>query len=572
MTPFSWLRIGMRHNLAAETEETHPGWDWTIAFDGTKTTVKTVLFILVCIVWVLPGLIGHEPWKGDEAATFGAVYHIVQTGNWLVPMLAGEPFLERPPLYYVVAALFAKSFSFALPLHDAARLASGFFNAITVLFITLAGRALLGERFGRVTAIILLGTLGLLLRLHEMVSDTALLAGFTMGFYGLAIALIKPRLGGLCLGLGIAISFLARGFLGPSLLGATALALPIFFRHWRTRGYLQFFTIAMLVAIPLCLAWPAALKYRSPALFNQWFYINNWDALHVHILSGIPEAAMYYLRIFPWYTWPTLPLALWALWQSGKSGLTRPEILLPITTLVMSYVILAMTPDVREIRALPFLIPLAVLGAAGIDTIRRGATSALDWFGMMTFGLFSAGLWLGWIALRIGEPEVFVAWVKNYQPGFEMPFKPIAFAAAVVLSVIYIATVTRTRRSNRRAIVSWTTGITAFWMLAMTLWLPLIDESRSYRSTMVEMRQALPEQYNCLASSNLGEAQRALLDYYAGLVTKRIENNEGGECRILLVQGVSGKEPPLSVLWVKIWEGNRPGDKIERLRLYRRDS
>ena len=34
---------------------------------------------------------------------------------------------------------------------------------------------------------------------------------------------------------------------------------------------------------------------------------------------------------------------------------------------------------------------------------------------------------------------------------------------------------------------------------------------------------------------------------------------------------VAGKESPVSVLWINIWEGNRPGDKVERLRLYRRD-
>jgi 4-amino-4-deoxy-L-arabinose transferase-like glycosyltransferase len=556
--------------MAARTEGVSPSLDWTLAFDGTRTPVKTALFVLVCIAWVLPGLVGHEPWKGDEAATFGVVHHILRTGEWLVPMLAGEPFLERPPLYYVVAALFAKGFSFALPVHDGARLASGFFNAITLLFTALAGRALLGERFGRVTVIVLLGTLGLLLRLHEMISDTALLAGFSMGFYGLAIAVNKSRLGALWFGLGIAIGFLARGFIALSLLGLIAIALPVFFRHWRGRAYLQFLTIAVVIAFPLTIAWPIALKYRSTALFSQWFYINNWDELMVTFMSGLREGPIYYLRILPWYTWPALPMAFWALWHVGRRGFVHAEIHLPIVSVVISFAVLSLSPDAREVRALPMLIPLAVLAAAGIDTIRRGAASALDWFGMMTFGLFSAALWLGWIALRVGAPEPFVAWVKNYQPGFEMPFRPFAFAVALALSAVYVVSAARTRRSTRRAIVNWTTGITVFWMLAMTLWLPLIDEGRSYRATVAELNKALPAKYNCVASSNLGEAQRALLDYYIGLITKRLENNQGAECHVLLVQGVADKEPSLSVLWTKIWEGNRPGDKVERLRLYRR--
>jgi len=76
---------------------------------------------LLCLAWMLPGLVGHDPWKPDEAYSFGLVYHILQTGDWIVPTLAGEPFMEKPPLFYITAALFAKGFGWLLPLHDAAR-------------------------------------------------------------------------------------------------------------------------------------------------------------------------------------------------------------------------------------------------------------------------------------------------------------------------------------------------------------------------------------------------------------------------------------------------------------------
>jgi 4-amino-4-deoxy-L-arabinose transferase-like glycosyltransferase len=54
------------------------------------------------------GLVGHDPWKPDEAYTFGLVYHILEAGDWLVPTLAGEPFVEKPPLFFWTAALFCK--------------------------------------------------------------------------------------------------------------------------------------------------------------------------------------------------------------------------------------------------------------------------------------------------------------------------------------------------------------------------------------------------------------------------------------------------------------------------------
>src|SRR5712691_3882741 len=126
--------------------------------------VATCLF---CLAWILPGLIGHEPWKPDEAGSFGVVLHIYNTGDWVVPSLAGEPSMDDPPLFYISAALFAKIFSSVLPLHDAARLASGFYMALTFIFMGMCGQVLYGRGNGTMTALILMGSVGLLVRSHQ---------------------------------------------------------------------------------------------------------------------------------------------------------------------------------------------------------------------------------------------------------------------------------------------------------------------------------------------------------------------------------------------------------------------
>src|ERR1700688_2852132 len=88
---------------------------------------EQIALFAFCLSWLVLGLIGHDPWKPDEAYTLGLVYHIVHSGDWVVPALAGEPFIEKPPLYFVTAALFAKAFSWLVPLHDGARLATAFY-------------------------------------------------------------------------------------------------------------------------------------------------------------------------------------------------------------------------------------------------------------------------------------------------------------------------------------------------------------------------------------------------------------------------------------------------------------
>src|SRR3970282_588875 len=180
---------------------------------------RGALVALLCAAGILPGLIGHDPWKPDEAHTFGVVYDLLRGGSWVVPTLAGEPFLEKPPLFYLTAAAFAKLFSFALPLHDAARLATGAWMAATFAFIAVAGRELYSVRYGAVSALLLLGCFGFVVRGHQLITDAALLAGFAMAYYGFALALRRPTVGGFWIGTGVGIGFLAHRLLAAGGVG-----------------------------------------------------------------------------------------------------------------------------------------------------------------------------------------------------------------------------------------------------------------------------------------------------------------------------------------------------------------
>jgi hypothetical protein len=90
------------------------------------TVPPSFWLVALCMTWVLVGLVGHDPWKPDEAYTFGLVLDFLEHGDWVVPRLAGEAFLEKPPLFFITAAAFASAFRHVLPVHDAARLATGF--------------------------------------------------------------------------------------------------------------------------------------------------------------------------------------------------------------------------------------------------------------------------------------------------------------------------------------------------------------------------------------------------------------------------------------------------------------
>jgi hypothetical protein len=132
------------------------------------------------------------------------------------------------------------------------------------------------------------------------------------------------------------------------------------------------------------------------------------------------------------------------------------------------------------------------------------------------------------------------------------------------------AAVARSLRSNRRAIVNWTAGITMVWMLVMTLGVPLVDQARSYRAVSARLVRALPPDFKCIARRNVGEAQRALLDYFANVRTIPAEFPAADRCGALLVQAHPLRVPVAGPEWAETWRGARPGDKNELFIVYRR--
>ncbi len=528
--------------------------------------------LLLCIGWMVAGLVGHEPWKPDEAESIAVVRNILAgKGDWVVPTLAGENVLDAPPLIYLVAMLCVKLFARVLSLPDAVRVASGVFMALTFWFTALTAKELYGRDYAAIAAIALLGCVGLLVRGHQPIPDVPLLTGVALGLFGLALAPRRPLVGGVALGTGIGIGFLARGLFAPVVLMAIVLVLGVGCRQWRRRRFLSTLGVAALTAVPWLLIWPIALYRRSPGLFHDWLAQDIVGSLLLGRSAQGTRAWHEYLELLPWYAWPVLPLALWTMWYGRRGALKRPEVQLPLIAFLVMFSILGLTAKASDVYALPLLLPLTLLAVASLDTLRRGAISALDWFGIMTFGLIAILLWVAWIALLTGWPPGIARQLATFQPGFDARFAWFPFLVAAACTFLWAALVARTMPTTRRALVNWGGGITLMWILASTLWLPYVDAGKSYQGVVADLAGALPKGYRCISSVGLGESQRAMLEYYAGIVTYREELPQPKrECDVLLTQGTVSQDLASGAGWKNIWEGARPGDNKERFRLYKR--
>ncbi len=546
----------------------------TDARSHPSRTTKQIGLFLLCTAWIVLGLVGRDPWKTEDAITFAAAWEMLQRSDWLLPYLAQERALHQAPLVPWLSATSLTLFSPLLDAPDAGRIAIGLLLALLLAFTGAAGHELNGRSMRWMPVLILVGSVGLFDRSHQLSPELGLAVAVAIALYGVALALRKPAAGGAALGLASGLSFVASGWVGPLWTLAPALLLPAFGATWRTRTHALTLAIAIAIAVPLVAAWPWALYLRSPELFTEWWQVASPATLVPwRGTNGMPDPS-WLAKNLVWFAWPAVPLIVWMLWIRGRGfngGLLAPGVLIPGVYAIALLVTLAIAPDPRLMQMLPLLAPLALVASTEIDSWKREHSAALDWFGMLTFGLTAIVLWAFWIDAYVNgmSPRVAIL-LRDTETGYGTSFNLRHFVAAVSLSVLWIVLVRPARRSNRRAILNWAAGMTLISGIMATIWLPYLDARRTYRA-VGESIGVYRSTDACTARRNVGDAQRAAFYYFAGVVTVPENTARAADCPALLVQygRSSDGTPPLAGYRVQ-WEGSRRGDDSERFVLYLR--
>ena len=210
------------------------------------------------------------------------------------------------------------------------------------------------------------------------------------------------------------------------------------------------------------------------------------------------------------------------------------------------------------------------MASGSAETLKRGAAGALNWFGLILFGLMGILIWLGWIAIMTGHPAKLSARMHILSGLPEAHINIPALIIAVFVTVIWAITI-NAKRSNRAAVTDWAVGITMAWSLLMALWLPMIDSAKSYQEVMLNLQNALPVKHTCINSIGFGEPQRALLNYYTNLNVLPIRKSSELGCDLYLIQEDKTHEQIIPGQdWKLIWKGKRAADRYEKFRLYQK--
>lgn len=523
----------------------------------------------LCLAWLLPTLVGHDPWKPDEGYSFGLVWSILESHDGVVPMLAGEPFVEKPPLFYLTAAGFAKLFSPWLAYHDGARLTTGFYLLLVLIFIVATARELGGR--GTDATIALLASPGLVVWGHLLVTDIALLAGMALALYGLTLGLRRPVPGGIACGIGAGIAFLAKGLLGPGMLGLTALAL-LAWPSWRTRAYFRFLLISALVALPWLTIWPWALYARSPELFREWLWVNNLGRFFgFETLSSVNEPFFYFKYLFL-YAPGAVALTLGALWPLSRRLREQPAWCVPFVAAGAMLLALSLAHSARTLYVLPVLLPVAWLAAAADAAAPQWLRRVVRYGGILVFFLVAAMFWSAWLALVHATPRFIATLVREFIPVYQPVGSAWLIAAALMCTIGCLLALAASLRESAPVLLPWALASVVTLGLTATLFLPTLDYYKSYRTLAHDIARQLTPADRCVASNGLGEPQRAMLHYFAGLKTERLHARATETaCPVLLVQISENQRYTYDAhRWRMVWQGSRPYDDTEKYLLLRR--
>ena len=548
---------------------------------------------LFCLAYLVPGLVGREPWKGEELQVFGQMLALAQgQSNWLHPTVWGQTLPLDAPLAYWMGAWAIGLAPSWLSAGSAARIPFALLLALTMFstwkaayYLGLGARAqpvafaFGGEAkpkdYARTIAdsatLALIACLGLALLSHEATPMLMQFSFFGCAFLGASALPYHPFKSSMALVVALAgLSFSGAPTL--SVLLATGVACIIFFdKENENTSALRMYAYALLacaLGIAAIAHYFDLFHWRISSTARDW---NNWRGL---------------VDLLVWFMWPAWPLVLWTLWQWRRQWLSQNwsrHLVLPLWFIALALCVAFMTRTEDQTLML-VLPPMATLAAFALPTFRRSFSAFIDWFTLIFFTGCAFIIWVIWIAMQTGWPPQPAANVARLAPGFVPSFSVLAFVFALMATAIWAWLVKwrvgRHRQAIWKSLVLTSGGAALCWLLLMSLWLPLLDFARSYVPWVQQIQQTMKVQggssSDCMMTYGLNVGQMTAFHYHGGFGIKPLDNAESPQnasCRWLMVDNDS--RPELAQVahikeWRRIETIKRPANKNEDVTLYLR--
>ena len=514
---------------------------------------KLPWLVLLLVFWAFFGLIGRDAWKAEEALALAPVLDWVEglASVWSTPA----------PLYTLAGGVAIKLSLVDGEMQSAARLASGGFICIALLFIGLAARAQYGPGFGSVAAITLVGGFGLMLQAHALLPETALLAVWAILLYGITAGVTAARRQPAAArwAIGLAMAILTLGLRGiPDLLaGLVIILLSLLLPAGRDRASRKILLQGVVLAAGL-IALGILFLLLSDNLSRWW----QWHGLAQFAAVRLPQSAFSEL---PWFAWPLWPLALAGVWHAHRRLVRTTELHLPLIAVGVLLIAALIPAWSRNGALLPVLLPLALLSAYGLDNLRRGAAQAFNWFGVLFFACFLLALWVYFAALEWGYPTNIARHMArlapNYAPG-SVGF--VTYALAALATLVWFIAIPLFPRAKIRPILVWASGMILLWVLIASLFRPWAESGWAYRPLIAEIARQLPA--GACLNAEVDPAMQTMLRVHLKAPTRTdcpwtLKMVTRENAKLAMTQGDN-----------VLWQGFRPRQKMQIYRLEHHES
>lgn len=432
---------------------------------------------LLMLFWAFYGLTGRDAWRTEEALALAPILDWLdgRAGIWATPA----------PLYTLFAGVAIKLNLAGGDIQDAARLASGLFTCVALLFTGLSARALYGQGYGPAAAIALVGGFGLMLRAHALLPETALLAAWSVLLYGVCAAKKHPVGGTFGFALGLAMLTLGLRGLPDLLAGLAIAALPLLSPGWGDRVYRQTLVRGLALATGLIgMGLTHLLLSGNLGAWLQWHGLDQFAAIRT------PGSAYSEL---PWFAWPLWPLALAGVWHEHRRLARATDLHVPLLALVVLLLAALVPAWSRDGALLPVLLPLALLSAYALESLRRGAAQGFYWFGVLFFACLVGALWIYFSALEWGYPEKLARHMLRLSPNYVAGgVGTSAMLVAVAATLIWLVAIPLFPRAKNRPVLVWASGMTLVWLLIAALYRPWVESGWAYRPLIANLSRHLP--------------------------------------------------------------------------------
>jgi 4-amino-4-deoxy-L-arabinose transferase-like glycosyltransferase len=447
-----------------------------------KRDVALLLGLGALIIGAGLGL--RDPWPADEPLHALIARDMLASGNWLIPMVGGDLFQDKPPLLFWLQAFFywltgSERIGFLLP-----SLLAGLGS---LLLVHDLGRRLWSREAGLAAALVLLFTVQFTLQARRAQLD-ALLVFFTLlSLYCLMRQLLLGAgwrwavAAGVAAGLGVLTKVV--GFLSYLIL------LPWLFAVWRGWPGVRWHRPAAMwlasavACVAVVAAWllPIWLRARTDPQIAAYFHelvVTHTVGRYVQPWHHDAHPPWYYLQVMATLWLPLALLLPWLVprWREALKG-RDARTLLPLGFVLLYLLFFTLTRGKRDIYILPALPMLALAAGPYVPALlaRAGVQRVFTALSVMVaVACLGMVAWLRWFDAPAGRELLAAGGVAGFAPLLLLGIVPLVALAGCGW-----------RRAHLVLAVTLGTG----WLIAGWWVFPQMDDTRSARSFIARVEQ-----------------------------------------------------------------------------------